>query len=104
MCTPGKARTKRCEIETTRKQNNPILEQRRSQLQKQAAALRDCLIDYEFSSPAGARLECRTTWFIGQKQHGSKIHSALEQRSSQLQKQFPQNVSSHTRAVENIFA
>jgi len=28
------------------------LEQRRSQLQKQAAALRECPVDYEFSSPA----------------------------------------------------
>jgi len=36
------------------------------------------------------RLEFRTPWFVRQKQEESKIHSALEQRSSQLQKQFSQ--------------
>jgi len=35
-------------------------EQRRSQLQKHTAALCEWLADYEVSSPAGVRLECRT--------------------------------------------
>jgi len=42
--------------------------------------------------PAGARLECRTPWFVRYEQHGSTITSVLEQRSSQLQKQFAQNL------------
>ena len=56
-----KKRTPR--VDRSKKQGSKIhsaLEQRRSQLQKQAQAVRQCLVDYEFSSPAGVRRECRT--------------------------------------------
>jgi len=68
------------------------LEQRRSELQNPSVALSECLVNYEFSSPVGvcapgmAQTQCREN----KNKPGSKIHSALEQLSSQLQKQFSQ--------------
>jgi len=46
------------------------LDQCRSQLQKRAEALHDCLVDYEFSKPAGVLLECRTRKVAKLKQTG----------------------------------
>jgi len=54
----------RMQRELNRSKINSALEQCSSQLQKQAAALHECLFYYEFSSTAGVHLECRTPWFV----------------------------------------
>ena len=72
-----------------------------SHLHKQAAALRECLVETSFRVPKSVRWECHTPWFVRWKQQGSKMHSAQEQRMSHLQKQYAQ-MYSNTRAVENI--
>jgi len=72
------------------------LEQHRQQLQNQFVALHECLVDYEFLCPAGVRLEWHTPRVARPKQTGDKIHSALEQRSSQVQQTVCMDVSSNT--------
>jgi len=61
-----------------------VLQQRRSQLQKQAASLRECLVNYKFSSPAGVPLECRTTWFVRKKQQGINFTQPFSPGTAQL--------------------
>ena len=59
------------------------LEQYRSGLQNPSAALRECLVNYELSSHVGvcAPAMAHTQGREIKNKLGSKIHSALEQRS-----------------------